>query len=226
MSMLLKAQNGNEFELSFSQDALPDTQDGFGDATWATVLWRAATEKDEWEESSPSVSLFEFAGLADWLEAVAGGAQALPGRAPREADLDETEIPRAEITASTGAPDISELELLEPELKFSVTEHTSTGVTLRIDFHLKDRPEEFNVDAPTDEAAYMHLHLSRENLLAASAALRAMLADMDDGSGKDDLDGDRADAALGDTDADMDLIDSIEAAPPGAGDGEDNAGER
>ena len=204
MSMLLKGSNGNEFELAFTHDALPDAQDGFGDSKWSTVTFRAATADDSWEEDSPAINLFEFANLAEWLEAVGRGDTAEAG----------------------DSPEVSALELLGPELSFSLSGNDKRSVTLRIGFHLRDRPEEFEVDAETDEAEYIDIHLPRVDLLAAAQALRADLKAVDSGTNKDDLQGEDDSGAMGVPDEDLALIDRISAKPPGAGRGEDNAGNR
>jgi hypothetical protein len=197
MSMLLKGHNGNEFELAFSRDSLPDPQDGFGDGRWTTAMFRAATAEESWEETAPAINLYEFTNLAEWLEAV--------GR---------------------GSPEVSEIELLEPELKFTVSQQGDRSVTLRIAFHLQQRPEVFNVDAMTDEAEYIDVQVSRENVLAAGRELRALLVELDRDTGKDDLRGEHDSGAMGLPDEGLNYIDRIEPTPPGAGRGEDNAGNR
>lgn len=199
MSMLLKGRNGNEIELAFIKDSLPDVQDGFGDSGWATVSVRAASADETWEETAPCLSVFEFSNLAGWLEAVGSGSE-------------------------PAAPEFGEIELLEPELKFSLSQQGRDDVTIRVAFHLEDRPEEFNVDSPTDEAEYLDIHLSRGNVRIAAAALRADLERLQLGELKDDLDGTGRAGMLGGADDDLNIIDSIEPEPPGAGYGEDNAG--
>ncbi|MFO0861357.1 MAG: hypothetical protein U0570_12445 [Phycisphaerales bacterium] len=199
MSMLLKGRNGNEFELSFVRDSLPETQDGFGDARWTTVLFRAANQEDSWEESAPCVNLFEFQNLAEWLAAVAGGSEA-PG-------------------------DVESIELLEPELAFSLSGQTDKDVTIRIGFHLAERPEEFNVDAETEEAEFIDLHVSRHNVGLAAATLRDELLGLEN-EPKDDLTGQANQGVLGEPDPGMNIVDRIRETPPGAGTGEDNAGDQ
>lgn len=196
--MLLKGQNGNELELSFTRDVLPEVQDGFGDGGWATVIYRAANADESWEESAPCMNMYEFVNLAEWLEALGD--------------------------ASGQTPDISEIDLLEPDLRFTVSQQTNTGVTIRVWFSVPDRPEEFNVDGPTDEAEYMDLHLSRASVRAAASALRTSMAQLGLGANKDDLLGDDAPGILGGADDDLNLVDSVRPEPPGAGHGEDNAG--
>src|ERR1043165_6046093 len=168
MAVLLKGKNGNEFEMGFVRDSYAEVQDGTGDSGWMTVNFRAATQDDSWEESAPCLSVFEFATLAEWLEAVA----------------------RRE-------PEVSEVELLEPELKFSVSQETDDEVTLRVGFHIEGRPAELNVDADTD-AEYVDLCVTRENVLAAAAALRMTLEKLGLNSLKDDLRGVEDTGAMGD----------------------------
>src|SRR6185295_7454148 len=107
--VMLKGRNGNEVEIAFSRDSLPDPQDGFGDSECFTAVVRGATADDSWEESSPCLGSTEFRNLADWLEAVGSGSEG----------------------------ESSEVELLEPELKFSVMQENPSGVGIRVNFHLQ-----------------------------------------------------------------------------------------
>ncbi|HZW07419.1 MAG TPA: hypothetical protein VFF65_09860 [Phycisphaerales bacterium] len=200
--MLIRGENGNELELGFSRESLPEVQDGTGDDGWATVNVRVATADDEWEENAPCLNLFEFVNLAEWLESIAG----MRG-------------------------DEAEIELLQPELKFSVVKASATRggegtVTIRVAFQLSERPEEFNVDADTDEADHLDLRIPRDEALVAAAALRENLRQLRINNLKDDILGTRDAGVLGQSDDDLNLIDRVTRDPPGAGDGEDNAGER
>jgi len=197
MSMLLKGRNGNEFEMSFIRDSLAEAQDGFGDSRWATVLIRGANQEDTWEESSPCVNLFEFQNLADWLAAVGEGEEG-----PGESDS---------------------VELLEPDLKFSVSNQSKNDATIRIGFHLDGRPEKYNVDAEMDDSAVLDLFIPRENIRTAARTLRSELAQLN-APAKDDLDGETDAGVLGEPDPGLNIVDEIKPNPPGAGDGEDNAG--
>lgn len=163
--MVFRGENGNEFELSLLRESFPDVQDGTGDATWATVLFRAATAEDSWEESSPCLNLFEFHGLADWLDSLAE---------------DES-----------GDLEASEIELLSPELRFSVSGLTPRNIVLRVNFRLRGRPEEYEVDAPTEEIDHLDLPVGRAQIKAAARELRARLRDLSEQNLKDDLTGDR-----------------------------------
>src|SRR5689334_5358729 len=98
--MVLKGRNGNELELAFVRESLPELQDAHGDEAWFTVVVRAATADETWEETAPCVNLYEFRNLAEWLEALGG---------EREGEEE------------------AELELLEPELKFAVVQRTPNG---------------------------------------------------------------------------------------------------
>ncbi|CAG0977751.1 hypothetical protein PHYC_01596 [Phycisphaerales bacterium] len=201
MSMVLKGANGNEFELGFTRDSLPDIQDGFGDSAWATVNFRAASGDESWEEASPCMNLFQFISLAEWLEAIADGERA--------------------------QPEIGELELLEPELKFSLADQSADEVTIRVGFHLESRPEELNVDGPTDEADYLDIHLPRDSIHAAAGVLRADIEKLGANTLKDDIFASQDEGVLGEPDADLNILDRLEEPPPlGSGEGEDNAGER
>lgn len=196
MVMLLSGRNGNEFELGLTRERLTDVQDGFGDSGWATVTWRAATDDDSWEESSPCVNRYELVNLVEWLESVAG----------EEGDS-------------------SSVDLLCAELRFSVVNRTAKGLTLRIDFHLPDRPEEYNVDSETDASA-IDILLDRKGIAAAAASLRATLDAAASEPPKDDLLGERDLGIVSEPDPMLSIVDSIEPEPPGAGVGEDNAGNR
>jgi hypothetical protein len=200
--MLLKGRNGNELELSFVREALPESQDGFGDDAWCTVIVRAATGEEEWEESSPCLNMYEFANLADWLEALGAAEDA------------------------AGAPEVSEVELLEPELKFSATHQAARMVAVRVGFHLDQRPEEFAVDAQTDEAQWVDVYVDRGALATAAATLRAEIERITGDQGKDDLRGEQSPGIMGLPDEDLNMVDGESPEPPFAGTGEDNAGER
>jgi hypothetical protein len=196
MSVLLKGKNGNELELAFVRETLPDVQDGLGDSAYFTVVWRAATGDESWEETAPCMNLYEFQNLAEWLESVGGAAEG----------------------------EVDGIELLEPELKFSVASQQRQGVGIRVGFHLEDRPEEFGVDAPTDGSPSIDLFMDRSNVLAAAAALRNALEEFEVLNRKDDQSGDRESGTAGRGDDNLNLIDRVERYPPGAGKGVDNAG--
>lgn len=201
MSMLLKGTNGNEFELGFTRDSLPEIQDGFGDSAWATINFRAARGDDTWEEASPCMNFFEFTNLAEWLEAIGAGERA--------------------------EPEIGEIELLEPELRFSIADQSDDEVTIRVGFHLDNRPEELNVDDPTDNANYLDIQLPRDTVQAAAGALRADIEKLGINRAKDDLEASEDQGVFGEPDTNLNIVDRIEEPPPlGSGEGEDNAGER
>lgn len=143
MPMLLKGDDGAEFELALIEDRFPEIQDDSGDSGYLTLSFRVATTDESWEETAPCLNLYEVKNLADWLEAL--------GR---------------------GEPEVSEVELLEPELRFSVARAGDSRATIRIGFHLEGRPEEFALDAPTEEAEWVDIRTSREQILTAAGELR------------------------------------------------------
>jgi len=213
MTMLLKGHNGTEFELGVSREAFPEIQDT-GGSRWATINFRAATADDSWEETAPCLNLFDLKNLAEWLETV-GQNDASEGDPGRHGGEGDTPV----------------LELLQPELVFAVAGGHGNAVTIRIGFHIEDRDEIFEVDTPTDEAESIDIHIDRESVLAAAEALRRDLEGLPmegnekdaigSGAGSDDESG-----MLGIADDDLNIIDEEKPYPPGAGDGEDNAGER
>jgi hypothetical protein len=142
MSMLLRGDNDREFELGLVQDHFAEQQDGFGDSGFVTLGFRVATPEDSWEETAPILNVYELSTLLEWLEAVA-----------------------------EGSPDISEVELLEPALKFSVLRNGGERITIRVDFHLEDRPPIFALDAPTDRQ-HVDLRISRDQVRMAAAELK------------------------------------------------------
>src|SRR5262245_2113050 len=103
MSMLLSGHNGNEFELGFIRDSLPEAQDGLGDANLVTATFRFASQTAAWEEDAPGLNVFEFNNLADWLAALSDDMDTLSGP--------------------------SDIDLLQPELRFSVTDQSKDEVT-------------------------------------------------------------------------------------------------
>lgn len=143
MVMLLNGDNGAEFELALIHDRFPELQDGAGDSNFLTLSFRVGTQDESWEETAPCMNVFELHTLREWLEAVGGGHG-----------------------------DVSEVEILEPELRFSVVRQGGDTVTLRVDFHINDRPDRFEVDADTDEADHITVRLAREQIRAAAEELR------------------------------------------------------
>jgi hypothetical protein len=131
-----------EFELALIDARLEDLQDTGGDR-FATISFRVGTADDSWEETAPSLNLFQLSSLADWLEAV-GEAR----------------------------PELERVELLESNLSFELAGESEDEVTLVIGFHLKDRPEWAVIDAPTDEAGFIRLRLTREEVGRAGQELR------------------------------------------------------
>jgi hypothetical protein len=198
-AMILHGSNGNEFELAFIRDSFAGVQDGSGDAAWVTVTWSVATADDSWEESSPCLNVFEFRNLAEWLDALS----AIGG----------------------GVPELGEVELLQPELKFSVSNLTKAGVTVRVSFQLDNRPEEMNVDSATD-LQYVDLFVTRDQLRGAAKLLLQDIQDIERANEKDDLDGDSPEGIMGVPDETLSLVDGSSRRPPGAGFGVDNAGNR
>lgn len=166
MPMLLKSEDGKEFELALIDEPIPDPQDGFGDVDAVVISFRVATPDDDWEETSPSINLFEIDGLASWLESVGSGTH-----------------------------DDAEIDLLGPELNFQVVKDAGDWVQLRIRFRLEDRPEEMGVDAETTEARHVDLKLSRQAIRSAVASLRADIRGSRTPM-KDDLEGERDDAGV------------------------------
>jgi len=143
MSMLLSGDNGCEFELALIEDRFPQIQDDFDDSNYVTLNFRVGTPVESWEETAPCLNLFEVQNLAEWLAA-----------------------------AGRGEPDLNTIELLEPELWFSIVRQTGARIVVRIGFHLDRRPESFAVDAPTDEANWVDIRVDREQLITAGAELR------------------------------------------------------
>jgi hypothetical protein len=195
MAMLLAGEDGTEFELGLLADRLDDFQDSFGDDTAITVSFRVATQDDEWEETAPVLNAFEIKNLAEWLEGIVGLR-----------------------------PEIGELELLEPELKFSVVGDNGDRVTIRIDFHLEKRPEEYGVDSDTD-ADHVDIKIERSQVRVALEQLREDLRDLNLNI-KDDIDGTKDMGQVRGGEDDLNMIDQVTPEPEGMGDGEDNAGER
>jgi hypothetical protein len=199
MSVLFKGKNGNELEMGFTRESYAEVQDGSGDSGWTTVNFRVATREEAWEEIAPVLNIYEFARLAEWLESVGSGERAEGG--------------------------LSEVELLEPELKFSLVGQSDDDVTIRVGFHLPARPEEFRVDAETEELDYVDLHMGRDTVLGAAEALRATLSGLALAPLKDDTTAAEDTGLMGESDTNLNIVDRIEREPPGAGEGEDNAGE-
>jgi hypothetical protein len=143
MVMLLNGENGSEFELALIRDRFPELQDGGEDSGFLTISFRVGTEHESWEETAPCMNIFELQTLQHWLEAV-----------------------------GEGQGDVSEVEIIEPSLRFSVVRERDETITIRVDFHLDDRPSVLASDAPTDEKDHIVVRLTREQIRAAAAELQ------------------------------------------------------
>ncbi|MEX2219803.1 MAG: hypothetical protein WD749_13715 [Phycisphaerales bacterium] len=174
MAMLLQGVNEAEFELGLIEDRFPEVQDGTGDSAWCTLLIRVGTPEDTWEETAPCLNFFEVQNLVEWLEAL-----------------------------SRARPDAGEIELLGPELRFSVAAESQGEVTIRIGFHLEGRPRDLALDAPTDRH-YVDIRIGRDQLRAAAAALRRDIESLTARAGRPaDHDGDSG--LLGEPEEDLGL---------------------
>jgi len=143
MSMYLNGDDGTEFELALIDERMADSDDSMPDDRYPDLSFRVACAEGEWEETAPSINLYGLHTLAEWLEAVADQR-----------------------------PEIESVELLEINLSFTLEDQTDEEVTLRIGFHLEDRPEWAVMDAPTDEAGFITLKMPRESLRQAALTLR------------------------------------------------------
>jgi hypothetical protein len=142
MTMLLKGRNDTEFELSFIEDRFPDLQDDAGDSAWVTLLFRAAVHDEAWEETAPCLNVFELQSLVEWLEAVAGSRH-----------------------------EVSEIDLPEPNLSFSIAHEFNGEVTIRVGFRLEGRSEQPSFDTQADRD-HVDIRLPRSQLRVAAAELR------------------------------------------------------
>jgi hypothetical protein len=189
MAMLLAGENGTEFELGLIEETLDeDLQDGEGDDKTLTLSFRVATPEESWEETSPCLNTFEVNNLVDWLEGIVGVR-----------------------------PDMPELELLEPELRFSVVGDRGDQVTLRIDFHIKDRPEKHQVDSDTD-ADHVNIKIARPQVRAAVEELKRDLEELQLSPRSNVVESELGEVAA----PAEELIEDIEAEE--TGEGEDNTG--
>lgn len=144
MPMHLTSIEGDvEFELALIEHRLEDLQESGGADRYATISFRVGTRDESWEETAPSINMFQLRSLADWLEALA-----------------------------EGGPEFDRVELLEINLSFDVESHTDDDVTVVIGFHLQNRPEWAIIDAPTEEAGFIRVRVSREEAGVAGRELR------------------------------------------------------
>src|SRR4029077_1855570 len=106
MSMLLRGANEAEFELALIEDRFPELQDSANDSAFVTLSIRVGAPEETWEETAPCLNIFELQTLAEWLEAVAAQR-----------------------------PEVGEVDLLEPDLNFSLSRENGGEVTVRVRFH-------------------------------------------------------------------------------------------
>ena len=150
MPMRLTGNDGDvEFELALIESRLEDLQGSEGDDRFATISFRVGTKDESWEETAPSINLYQLRSLADWLEAV-----------------------------GEWRPELDRIELLEINLSFDVERASEEEVTVVIGFHLEDRPEWAIIDAPTDEAGFIRMRMPREEAGVAGRELREDLRGM------------------------------------------------
>jgi len=176
MAMLLRGANDAEFELALIEDRFPELQDAADDSSWVTLSVRVGAPEETCEETAPCLNLYEVQTLAEWLEAVA-----------------------------TRKPEVGEVDLLEAELNFSVVKESASEVTVRIRFHLEDRPERLAMDAPTNRD-YIDIRIDRPQLRAAGAELRRDLQTVSAHSGGSAVGPDDDSGIMGEPDEDMGLV--------------------
>jgi hypothetical protein len=176
MSMLLRGANEAEFELALIEDRFPDLQDAHDDSAWVTLAIRVGTPEETWEETAPCMNVFEVHTLAQWLEAVA-----------------------------SGRPEVGEVDLLEPELNFSLAREGQHEVTVRVRFHLEGRPDKLALDAPTDRD-YVDIRIDRAQLRAAAAELRRDLESVTARAGGGAPAGEEESGMLGGPEEDLGLV--------------------
>jgi hypothetical protein len=142
MSMLLRGANEAEFELALIEDRFPELQDAADDSAYLTLSIRVGAPEETWEETAPCVNIYELQTLVEWLEAVA-----------------------------MQLPEVGEVDLLEPELNFSLARENAGDVILRVRFHLEGQPDELALGAPANRD-YIDLRIKRSQVRCAAAELR------------------------------------------------------
>jgi hypothetical protein len=176
MSMLLSGANEAEFELALIEDRFPEVQDGAADSAWLTLAIRVGTPQESWEETAPCLNIYEVQNLAEWLEAVGGAG-----------------------------PDMGEVDLLEPELNFSVARAQGDEVTIRVRFHLEGRPDKLALDAPTDRD-YVDIRVGRDQVRSAAAELRRDLEEITARVGSRSVGGEEDSGMMGEPEEGLGLL--------------------
>jgi len=143
MPMKLIGSDDTSFELALAEREFDDGQARSDPHRTIDLSFAVATEEGSWEETATCMNSYELHTLAEWLEAVA----------------------RAE-------PEVEAVEILEANLSFTLSHQSEDEVTLRIGFHLEDRPAWSVIDAPTDEAGFISLRVPREQIALAARELR------------------------------------------------------
>lgn len=72
--MRLKADSGNALELVILRYQFPDVHEDRWDSNWLVVSGKVTMDGQSWRFTDPAVTTFELADLADWLRAIALGA--------------------------------------------------------------------------------------------------------------------------------------------------------
>jgi len=108
--MLLKGEEGNEFELNIKGYEFSENASDWHDANWLNIEIRARGPRGSWNALAPVLLTEEAEYLANWLE------------------------------KKTWSPALDGIEFLEPTLSFAVVEESEENLVLRVLFWLEFLP--------------------------------------------------------------------------------------
>lgn len=144
--MLLVGENGGRFELTILGYEFPRIARDAWDSNWLDIRIDVQTERGAWSATDPSLTTFEVASFADWLEAIADGRR-------RESDV----------------------EFTEPNLSFGLHAESGDTVTLRVWFELESRPPWAPSKLAGERDVWLDVDVRRGDARRAAAELRAQL---------------------------------------------------
>ena len=138
--------DNKSFELKIRSYQFPYIRDDEYDSNWLNIKIKVKGLQKPWEVTNPMLLTFEVKQLAEWLEYLL------------ENKRNETE-----------------LEFLEPNLKFVKIKKTNDKVHIRIYFELEARPIWAHSNIAGQEDLYLDLILTREGIRKAIADLKNQL---------------------------------------------------
>ena len=146
--MYLSGPDTIAFQLNIVGYQYPHTTHERYDSDWLDIEVRVVDHRWNWSSTGPILLTWEVARLADWLEAIV-----------------------------TDRPDRASVSFVEPNLRFELTERSSSQPTIRVYFEQESRPpwDPSRFGFTGIEGASIELHPIADALQEAASDLRSQL---------------------------------------------------